>query len=136
MRLETVRIDLGDGDYALAFREVIRRTARLHEAELRKYMTMVETPESKAKMLLTDAEKMETIPKAEFIIDREAVIAHDDDINELYILNQVTEWSFGPVDHDTLDTKVTKRQYKTLVTEMDRLYSQVPLPAGATREKP
>jgi len=131
MKLETVKIDLGGGDHAIVYKEVLRRTARLHEAELRKYMTPLEMIGKDGKVKMSELEKMETLPAVDYMVDMTNV--DNDAINELFIVNQVVEWTIdGPVDHDTIDTKLTREQYKVLVKEMDRLYRPVPLVSGAS----
>jgi len=130
MKLQTVKVDLGNGDHATIYKDVLRVTARLHEAELRKYMTPVETFGKDGKILLSELEKMETMPSTEFLVDMTNI--DNDAINEIFILNQVIEWSLGPVDKDTLDTRMTREQYKILVKEMDGLYKPIPLAGSAS----
>jgi len=130
MKLETVRIDLGSGDHALVYKDVLRVTARLHEAELRKYMTPVEAIGDGGKVLLSQLEKLETMPKTDFMIDMSNI--DNDAINGIFILNQTVEWSLGPVDNETLDRCMTREQYKAMVQEMDRLYKPVPLAGSAS----
>ncbi len=129
MKLETVRIELPGGEHAVVYKDVLRRTARLHEAFLRQYMRPITPPSGPVKM--TDLEKMETMPKTDYTIDLNAI--DNDAINELFIVNQVVEWSIdGPVAHDTIENKMTREQYKVLVKEMDRLYTPVPLAGSAS----
>ena len=130
MKLETVKIDLGGGDHALVYKDVLRVTARLHEAELRKYMTPVEALGDGGKVLLSQLEKMETMPRADFLVDMSNV--DNDAINDIFILNQTVEWSLGPVDRHTLDMLMTREQYKVMVKEMDGLYKPVPLVDSAS----
>ena len=131
MRLETVNIELGGGDHAVVYKDVLRRTARLHEAELRKYMTPIEAVGEDGKVKLSELEKMETLPDVDYIVNMTNV--DNDAINELFIINQVVEWSIdGPVNHDTIDNKLTREQYKVLVKEMDELYKPVPLVGSAS----
>ena len=128
MKLQTVEIDLGGGESATVYKDVLRVTARLHEAELRKYMTLAD--ESEGKVRLSELEQMETMPGPDFIVDMTNV--DNDAINEIFILNQVVGWTLGPVDKQTLDYAMTREQYKALVKEMDRLYKPVPLAGGAS----
>jgi len=129
MQLQTVKVELGGGDTAIIYTDVLRITARLHEAELRKCMTLVDKSGKGGKALLSELEQMETMPKADFEIDMSKV--DDDAINEIFVLNQVVKWTFGAVDHETLETKVTREQYKALIKEMDRLYKPIPLAGSA-----
>jgi hypothetical protein len=128
MQLQTVRIDLGGGDHAVVYRDVLHVTARLHEAELRRHMTLVETFGQGGKVLLSELEAMAAPPKAEYLVDFAGI--DDNAVNEIYILNQVVEWSLGPVDREGVDRRLTREQYKTLVKEMDRLYKPTPLPSA------
>lgn len=130
MELETVDIELPGGARVKAYKEVLRKTARLHEAELRKYMTPVDA--STGKVLQSElAADPQAEHKVDYIIDLEAIDINKDKINEIFILNQVAEWPFGPVTLDTLEGKVTSEQYKKLVEEFNRLYKPNPLPGAA-----
>ena len=50
--------------------------------------------------------------------------------NEIIILNQMVEWSFGPVTQDTIDAMPSVK-FDALVQEVDRIYGQAPLPVKA-----
>lgn len=130
MKLETVTIDIGGGDTATAYKDVLRITARLHEAELRKYMLTVKSSDDDGLVALSELEKMETAPKPDVMVDLSSI--DNDAINEVFILNQVTEWTLGPVDKETLDRKMTREQYKRLVSALDEMYKPVPLAEGAS----
>ena len=134
MKLETIQIELGGGDHAVVYKDVLRVTARLHEAEIRKCMTLVDDSGAGGKMLLSALERMETAPNVDYMVDYAGI--DNDAINNIFMLNQVVEWSLGPVDKETIDTKMTREQYKVLAGEMDRLYKPVPLAGGASSEKP
>ena len=122
MKLTTAVIDLGDGDTATVYVDVLRITARLHEAELHRHMS----PVGKEKVLLSQLESADVPPNSDYTIDLAGI--NDDDINEIFILHQVKEWTLGPIDKHTLDYLMTKDQYRKLVREMDRLYRPLPLP--------
>lgn len=127
MKLETIRIDLGGGDYAVVYKDVLRRTARLHQAELRKYMT----PLNKlGKVKMSDIEKLDTLPSVDYEIDMDSI--DNDAINELFIVNQVAEWSLGDISRETIENGMTREQYNKLVQEMDGLYKPVPLAGSAS----
>lgn len=128
MKLETVTIDIGGGDSVVAYKDVLRVTARLHEAKLKEYMKPVGAQKGPVKM--SELELMETMPKTEYTIDMDAI--DNDAINELFIVNQVASWTIdGPVNHDTIEHKMTREQYKKLVKELDALYTPVPLAGSA-----
>jgi len=132
MKLETVRIDCGGGHYAVVFKDKLRRTARLQEAELRKCLRPIEAgkPAAPDKLRLSELEKMETMPESDFIIDMAAI--DNDAINEVFIINQVAEWSFGfPITHDSIEN-MPALAYKKIVEEMDGLYKPSPLADSAS----
>lgn len=130
MKLETVKIDIGGGDTVTVYKEVLRVTARLHEAELKKCMTPVERADGNGgKMLLSDMERMETEPKRDFLVDTDSI--DNDAINLIYMLNQTEDWTLGPITAETVDRLMTRDQYKALVKELDVLYKPVPLVEGA-----
>jgi hypothetical protein len=126
MEQPTTRIELPNGAWADVYREVLRKTARLQEAELRRHMTPVETMGSEAKLLLSELRAGKEPPKdGDYLVDFAAV--DNDAINDTYILNQVREWSFGlPVTREAIDN-MPSAAYKALVEGMDRLYKTVPL---------
>lgn len=134
MELEKVTIDLGHGDQAVVYKDVLRVTARLHEAELKKHMTPVEVGND-GKVLLSKLEEVDTTsPKLDYLVDLRSI--DDDTVNEIYILHQVVSWTLGSVDLETLNNKMTNEQYKKLVKEMDKLYKPVPLASAAPDAKP
>ncbi len=127
MELETEKIKLPGGAWATVYKDVLRRTARLHEAELRKYMQPVGGGADPTKVLRSQLKDNPELGVVDYEIDFVAVDANKDSINEIFILNQTVEWSFGSVDAETLDTKVTREQYNAFVEEIDRLYKPIPL---------
>lgn len=128
MELATVHIDLPGGATAEVYKDLLRKTARRHEAELRKYMAP--KADSPTKVLQSE---LEASNPAKFAIDWEvdllALDEHQDEINAIYILNQVAEWSLGAVDAATMEM-MTDAQYKALVQELDKLYKASPLAKG------
>lgn len=131
MPLKIVRIDLGEGDWAEVFDKVLRVTGCLIEEEYHKHMTPVDKT---GKVLLSEIEAAEQYPKTDYEVDLASI--NNDLLNEIYIFNQVGAWSFGPVDLQTLNTKLSRAQYKKLCEEMDRLYKPAPLASGAPDAKP
>jgi hypothetical protein len=126
MELELVTINLPGGAEAHVFKDVLRKTARLHEAELQKYMTPID-PDSH-RVLQSELKAKPLAGAVDYQIDFIAVDANKHKINEIFILNQVHDWSFGPVDYATLEAMVSREQYTKLVEEIDRLYGPSPLP--------
>jgi hypothetical protein len=120
MELPTTRIDLRSG-YAIVFTDVLRKTARLHEAELRRAMTPADSKGVKLSSLQAGIE----LVNPDYVVDFSKIDAEA--VNRIYILNQVKEWSLGPVTPEVYDTLLLDADYKTLVKEMDRLYKASPL---------
>jgi hypothetical protein len=110
--METTRIEL-EGDFVLAYKDLMRKTARAVQTAYRKYMKAKPVP-------------LAEIENLDYEVDISAV--DPDEIAEIIILNQVTEWSFGPVTKDTLD-KMPNQKYLRLQKELDVLYKPVPLAA-------
>ncbi len=92
----TIRIELGDGDYVVAIKPLLHKTAR----QIREYMSTV---------------------------DNDIKKANDETLGEIFILNQVTEWSFGPVAASSIGD-IPDDKYKKISAEFDQLYKQSPLP--------
>jgi hypothetical protein len=113
----TERIELGDGDYVLAFKDLLRKTARQVQQAYRKYMK----PRGKP-VLLSE------IGTADLLNDYEVDTASVDqyEITEIFILNQVTEWSYGAINHDTIEN-MPDVKYQLLQKELNRLYTPSPL---------
>jgi hypothetical protein len=128
MEQPTIRIELPGGAWATVYRDVLRRTARLQEAELRRHMTPVAEMKGSEKMLLSELRKGKEPPKdGDYLVDFGSV--DNEAISEAYILNQVKEWSLGPMPITSEDIGMMSGvQYKALVEEMDRLYKSPPLP--------
>jgi hypothetical protein len=122
--MEIKRLDLGDGDYALALAEETHRThqaldklwevtvgGRAKWNEIKKQVNAAKTPVEQAAILTSYC------------------LTNDD---ELWILNQVKEiWINGkslPVTHETLyGDEMSSTKYEILRGEVDKLYTQVPL---------
>ena len=125
MELDIFEIKLTEGQWAHAYKERLRITVRLHQAEMMKCMVPIDDDVyTDGKAQLSKLQELETMPKPNFLVN--ALLLDNDAINEIYILHQVKSWSFGPVDKQTLD-KMPDRLYKELVEELDRLYKPIPL---------
>jgi hypothetical protein len=125
LELPVVHIELENG-WADAYRERLRITARLHQAEMKRCMVPVDDETYKdGKAELSKLQELEVMPKPKFLVD--TTLLDNDVINEIYILYQVRQWSFGPVDKQTLDYGLTDTQYAQLVRELDALYKPIPL---------
>ena len=60
----------------------------------------------------------------DYQVDIEAM--DDDAVAEIFILNQVTEWAFGNISHETIGN-VPSSKIQMLVKELNELYKPSPL---------
>ena len=118
---DTTRIELTNGRFAFVYREVLHRTYRQHEDILRRAMT----PVGPTTVKMSEVEAGKKMPKVEYVLDVTKLDMHE--VNELYILSQVAEWSYGPVTHEAVESQLTRDDCIILVKEMDRLYQPSPL---------
>ena len=123
MEMPTERVDLRGNNWAELYVEMKRITARLHEAEIRKHMRPLDETPMLASELRSEARKW----PEDFVIDTAAVDSGR--VAEHYMLHQVKEWSFGPVDQATIDD-MPKHAFDELRAEIDRRYVPNPLPAS------
>ncbi len=121
MAENTVKVNLTNGHFAFVYREVLHRTYRQHEDILRRAMTT----NGPTTIKMSEVEEGKRPPKVEYVLDAAKLDMHE--INELYILSQVAEWSYGPVTHEVVENVLTRDDYLLLVKEMDRLYQPTPL---------
>ena len=117
--METVKIDLGDGDYAIAIKSLLHRTARAVQEYYQPLMKLVGKP-----VLLSEVQE----GKAKLLNDFEIDTLHvdNDALLDIYIKNQVTEWSFGERDIKSL-ADIADSKVKLLSQELNRLYQPSPL---------
>jgi hypothetical protein len=105
--MDTVRIEL-EGDYALVLKELRHKTSREVGQILRRQMRDYNMD----------------IPSLQKAIEAKTI--DSDETTECILLNQVHEWSFGTVNQEVLDNIPTIK-YLKLATEVDKLYSAIPL---------
>ena len=120
--MELKRIELGDNDYAVVLSEMTHRTHKIIEklwedaAGGRDKWNEIRIQVASAKL----EDRREILRKLPVFNDAEPTI-----------LNQVKElWLDGksmPITQETLDN-MSQRKLETLWTEVDKLYSTVPLP--------
>ncbi len=122
-----VKVTLTNGRWAMIYREMLHKTFRQHQAVLQRYL--VPTGNTVAKM--SDIEAGKKPPKIEYTIDFAKLDMYE--INEIYLLNQVVEWSYGPVTRTIIEEQLTRDDYLILVGEMDRLYQPSPLQVKSNR---
>lgn len=128
MEQPTVRVELPGGAWAVLYRDVLRKTARLQEAELRRHMTPVSVETfgqaDSSRFPLSELQAGKEPPKKDYIINFDEV--DNNIVNEAYVLNQVKEWSFSEISAEAIGM-LSREQYDALVKEMDRLYKPIPL---------
>ncbi len=117
----TVKVGLTNGRVAFVYREVLHRTYRQHEDILRRAMT----PSGETTIKMSQLEAGKKMPKVDYVLDVTKLDMNE--INVLYILNQVAEWSYGPVTREVVENQLTRDDCILLVREMDRLYQPIPL---------
>jgi hypothetical protein len=115
--METVKIDLGDGDYAVVFKEMKHKTSNALQNLLRQ--TIGEQGFAELRIQL---QKEPDIEKRKAILSQ--IPVEGDDI--VTILNQTESWSFGEVIQTVIDD-MPESKYQILLSEVNRLYSQIPL---------
>jgi len=118
--LPTKRIELGDNDYALAIIPLLHKTSRQVQAYYRPFMKLTGKP-----VLLSDVQAGKANVLNDYEIDLNAV--DDDAVAQIFIMNQVTEWSFGDMNRETIDN-IPEDKYKLLVQELNGLYKPAPFP--------
>lgn len=117
--METVRIEL-EGDYAIVLKEMRHSTAKILQALVRRSLgdSGVLDLQERLRKAPDDAARRQ-------IITENSVDGED----EIILLNQVIEWSFGAVSQEILDN-IPQSKYQKLASEVDRLYTPVPFPVN------
>ncbi len=133
--LKTVKVELNGskglnpfkhGEYAVFYQDFLHGTQRAVNLLTRQHLIF---PEGKSPVLVKEGEgkpKLEggtTVGIDLAAVDWEAV-------NDTILIGQVKEWSFGPVNQETLDG-LTESVRGRLVNEANQLFGkQNPLPKG------
>lgn len=118
--LPTRRIDLGDDDYAMVIVPLIHKTSKLVQAYYKPYMKSIGKP-----VLLSELQAGKVALNNDYELDLNAV--DDDAVADIFILNQVSEWSFGTVSRESIDNMPSDK-YNLLVKELNGLYKPTPFP--------
>ncbi len=128
MAIETVTVDLGEGDSAVLYKELRHGTSRKVQEIYRPYLTKPEVVE--ALKTGTDEEKLKKL------YDIVAPTADITGAADILILGQVKEWTVGgqslPVTQESLDN-LPERKRDKLAKEANTLYGDVPLPLSGAR---
>lgn len=126
--METVKVDLPDGNTAEMYAEMKHKTQRAVEAMTRQYLTY---PEGAGKLKVSQGEDGEgsvkvkpTVKELEVTIDLERIDWTA--VNEAIILNQVASWSFGDVTAEVLGNQ-SEDVFNALKAKVNEMY-KFPLP--------
>lgn len=117
---DLVTVKMQGGKWAKLYPELLHGTARRVEAANRKYLRF-----STGSVKVEEGQTIQDAAKGvEVILD----IANADftEANDMLILGQVAEWSFGEVAQEVLDG-IPEALREQMLKECDRLYSSRPL---------
>ena len=100
--METVKVDLPDGNTAEMYAHMKHKTQRAVEEVTRPYLTY---PEGMGKLKVSQGEdgatiKAKAVEEVEVTVDLKAIDWTR--VNEIIIVNQVASWSFGEVTAEVL----------------------------------
>lgn len=126
--METVRVDLPDGNTAELYVEMKHKTQRAVEEATRQYLSY---PEGAGKLKVTQGEDGERAVKTKAAVEELEVTVDLERIdwtkvNEIIILNQVASWSFGEVTAAVLEEQ-SEAVFNTLKVKVNEMYN-FPLP--------
>ena len=127
--IQTKQIDLGDGEYAIFYQETRHGTQKAVNVLTRPFLKYAKTPKL---TLVGDGEekdlKLKGIGAGK--VDINLAKVDWDMVNDIIIVGQVKEWSYGSVNQKTLDD-LPERIRGRLVQECNELYGKpAPLPNG------
>jgi hypothetical protein len=132
MDLKTVKIEIGQpkgigpfkkADYAVFHLDLLHGTQKVVNGLTRRFL--VPSGGESPKLSVQD-DNLEVTGAKSFDVDLAAV--DWDAVNDAIIVGQVAEWSFGPVNQETLDG-LPESVRNELVAQADKLYGeQRPLP--------
>ncbi|MCK5642370.1 MAG: hypothetical protein KAJ19_16305 [Gammaproteobacteria bacterium] len=118
--IPTTRVDLGNGHWADLYTEVKRITARLHEGEIRQHLR----PLGEEPLLWSELTSEQKPWPNDYVLNPADV--DQARIAEIYVLHQVKDWDFGPVDQATLDD-MPRDAFIALRAAIDAQYESDPL---------
>jgi len=124
---ETTKVELDEG-IAVFYVELRHGTQKAINVLTRPFLTF---PDQPPKLTVKGEGEVKVEGGKSVELDVEAVIRkHGDEIDDLMIVGQVKEWSFGPVNQETLDG-LPERIRGRLVKECNLLYGNMgPLAKG------
>ena len=121
--MNTVKVDLPDGNTAELYSEMKHKTQRAVEEATRQYLTY---PEGAGKLKVTQGEDGEGSVKTKAAVEELEVtvdLGRIDwtKVNEIIILNQVASWSFGEVTAEVLGNQ-SEAVFNFLKTTVNTMY--------------
>ena len=120
--METVRVDLPDGNTAQLYAEMKHKTQRAVEEITRQYLTY---PEGVGKLKVSQGEDggaiktKAAVEEVEVTVDLERIDWTA--VNEIIILNQVASWSFGEVTAEVLGEQ-SEAVFEALKRKVNELF--------------
>jgi len=125
--METVKVDLPDGNTAEMYADMKHKTQRAVEEATRQYLTY---PEGAGKFKVTQGEDGEQSIKSKAAAEGLEVTVDLGRIdwtavNEIIILNQVASWSFGEVTAEVLEEQ-SEAVFEALKAKANEMY-KIPL---------
>jgi len=126
--METVKVDLPEGNTAELYAEMKHKTQRAVEEATRQYLTY---PEGVGKLKLSQGEDGGPIQAKAPVDEVEVTVDLDridwTTVSEIIILNQVASWSFGEVTAAVL-AEQSEAVYQALKAKVNTLYQGAPFP--------
>jgi len=120
--METVKVDLPDGNTAELYAEMKHKTQRAVEAMTRPYLTY---PEGMGKLKVSQGEDGGPVEAKAAVKDLEVIVDLGridwTAVNEIIIVNQVTSWSFGEVTAEVLGEQ-SEAVFEALKVKVNELY--------------
>lgn len=124
---KTERVDLGDDLFAVFFTETRHGTQRAVNALTRPFLKY---PEGKPPTLTLQGEDQKPTVEGSKVVEVDLAAVDYDAVNDTIIVGQVKDWSFGPVNQETLDN-IPEDIRRKLVQKANELYGATgPLAKG------
>jgi len=120
--METVKVDLPDGNTAEMYAHMKHKTQRAVEEVTRQFLTY---PEGVGKLKVSQGEDggpvkaKAAVEEVEVTVDLKAIDWTK--VNEIIIVNQVASWSFGEVTAEVLGEQ-SEAVYQALKTKVNELF--------------
>ena len=124
---ETKKVELDEGETAIFYVELRHGTQKAVNALTRPFLKY--PGGNSPKLTIQEGEDRPTV-EVPTKVEVDMKLIDFDAVNDAIIVGQVKEWSFGPVDQETLDG-ITERIRGRLVQECNLLYGNMgPLAKG------